>query len=89
MDLNLLKEFTLLARYLNYSRAARELNLNQPTLSRHIVQLEEELGVQLFLRDRQSVALTEAGRLFLPEAEAVTALPASRCCGRPGDGAFP
>ena len=73
MDLNLLKEFTLLARYLNYSRAVRELNLTQPTLSRHIVQLEEELGVQLFLRDRQSVALTEAGRLFLPEAEAVTA----------------
>ena len=73
MELNLLVEFALLARHLNYSRAARELNLTQPTLSRHIVQLEEELGVQLFRRDRQSVALTEAGRMFLPEAEGVVA----------------
>ena len=52
MELNLLMEFALLARYLNYGRAARELNLTQPTLSRHIVQLEEELGMQLFRRDR-------------------------------------
>ena len=73
MELNLLAEFVLLARHLNFSRAAQELNLTQPTLSRHIVQLEEELGVQLFRRDRQSVALTEAGRLFLPEASAVMA----------------
>ena len=73
MELNLLMEFALLARYLNYGRAARELNLTQPTLSRHIVQLEEELGMQLFRRDRQSVSLTGAGRMFLPEAEAVVA----------------
>ena len=73
LELNLLAEFALLARHLHYNRTARELNLTQPTLSRHIVQLEEELGVQLFRRDRQSVALTEAGKLFLPEAEAVLA----------------
>ncbi len=69
----MLAEFALLARHLNFSRTAQELNLTQPTLSRHIVQLEEELGVQLFRRDRQSVTLTEAGALFLPEAEAVLA----------------
>lgn len=73
MDLNLLREFDLLARHLNFSRTAQELNLTQPTLSRHIVQLEEELGVQLFRRDRQSVSLTEAGALFLKEAGAVLA----------------
>lgn len=73
MELNLLSEFVLLARYLNYGKTAQELNLTQPTLSRHIVQLEEELGVQLFRRDRQSVSLTEAGALFLPEATAVIA----------------
>ena len=71
MDLNLLTEFVTLARHLNFSRTAQELNLTQPTLSRHIVQLEEELGVQMFRRDRQSVSLTEAGALFLPEAAAV------------------
>ncbi|HJB99584.1 MAG TPA: LysR family transcriptional regulator [Candidatus Flavonifractor merdavium] len=73
MELNLLMEFALLARHLNFSRTAQELNLTQPTLSRHIVQPEEELGVQLFRRDKQSVALTEAGSLFLPEAAAVLA----------------
>ena len=73
MELNLLAEFVLLARYLNYSKTAQELNLTQPTLSRHIVQLEEELGIQLFRRDRQSVSLTEAGAMFLPEAAGVMA----------------
>lgn len=73
MELNLLAEFVQLARYLNFSRTAQELNLTQPTLSRHIVQLEEELGMQLFRRDKQSVTLTEAGALFLPEAGAVLA----------------
>ena len=65
VELNLLAEFVLLARYLNFSKTAQELNLTQPTLSRHIVQLEEELGMQLFRRDKQSVTLTEAGALFL------------------------
>lgn len=73
MDLNLLTEFVALAKHLNYSKTAQELNLTQPTLSRHIVQLEEELDVQLFRRDRQSVSLTDAGSLFLPEATAVMA----------------
>lgn len=73
LDLALLMEFVTLARHLNFSKAAQELNLTQPTLSRHIVQLEEEVDVQLFRRDRQSVSLTEAGALFLPEATAVMA----------------
>lgn len=72
-DLLILSEFAALAKHLNFSRTAQELNLTQPTLSRHIVQLEEELEVQLFRRDRQSVSLTEAGELFLPEALAVLA----------------
>ncbi len=73
VDINLLVEFLALARHLNFSRTAQALNLTQPTLSRHISQLEEALSVQLFRRDRQSVALTEAGELFFGEASAVVA----------------
>ena len=71
MELDILTEFSVLARHLNFSKAAQELNLTQPTLSRHIAQLEEALEVSLFRRDRQSVSLTDAGVLFLPEADAV------------------
>ncbi len=56
----------------NLSRAATEkLHVSQPSLSRQIRDLEEELGVQLFERRPKSVALTEAGRVFLEKARAI------------------
>ena len=71
MTILFLHEFLTLAKYLNFSKSARALNITQPTLSRHILQLETELGVQLFIRDSQSVRLTEAGRFFVQEAEKI------------------
>ena len=51
MDINRLNEFITLATLLNYSKAANQLYLTQPALSRHIHDLEQTLGTQLFIRD--------------------------------------
>ncbi len=53
---------------LNFSDAARALNIAQSTLSQQIRQLEDELGVQLFIRNSHSIRLTEAGEAMLPFA---------------------
>jgi len=60
-----LREFVLLAKYLNFSVAASKLYITQSVLSRHISSLEETLGVQLFNRTSQTVSLTDAGVYFL------------------------
>lgn len=57
------REFIVLATCLNYAKAAREPNVSQPSLSRHIADLERELGFQLF--ERKPMALTPAGRYFV------------------------
>jgi len=62
MELRHLKSFQAVADHLNFHRAAAEVNVSQPALSRHIAQLEAELGRALFLRDRKKVELTAAGR---------------------------
>jgi DNA-binding transcriptional LysR family regulator len=59
-----LKEFVVLAKYLNFSTAAEHLYISQPVLSRHIAALENELRVKLLHRNTQKVSLTEAGMLF-------------------------
>ncbi len=64
MKIEYLKEFVVLAKYLNFSTAAEHLYITQPVLSRHISSLEEELRVKLFHRNTQKVTLTEAGMLF-------------------------
>ncbi|MFI5981508.1 LysR family transcriptional regulator [Streptomyces sp. NPDC051555] len=61
--------FVAVARHEHVTRAAQELGVPQPTLSRAIVRLERDLGVTLFARKGRTVALTTAGRTFLASAE--------------------
>jgi DNA-binding transcriptional LysR family regulator len=71
MELRQLRYFVELARQLNFSRAAQRLNISQPPLSRQIQQLESELGLKLFVRDKRSVYLTDAGRALLDDAQSL------------------
>ena len=67
MKLDYLREFLVLGNTLNYSAAAKQLFITQPSLSKHIARLEEELGVRLFVRDTHNVSLTDAGKTCLAE----------------------
>lgn len=62
MELRVLKYFLAVARHRNITRAAEELHLTQPTLSRQLQDLEEELGTPLFTREKRRMELTEARR---------------------------
>lgn len=64
MELRVLRYFLMAAREENITRAAALLHITQPTLSRQLMQLEEELGVTLFHRGKYSISLTEDG-MFL------------------------
>ena len=74
MEIRVLKYFLLVAREENITRAANLLHLTQPTLSRQLMQLEEELGVQLFRRSKHHIILTEEGMLLRRRAEEIVAL---------------
>jgi DNA-binding transcriptional LysR family regulator len=73
LDLRKLRYFLAVAHHLNFGRAAGELLLAQPALSRAIQALESDLGVRLFERDRHQVALTPAGAALAREAETLLA----------------
>lgn len=69
MELRVLKYFLAVAREENITKAAALLHLTQPTLSRQLMQLEEELWVQLFRRSRYHIELTEDGMLLRRRAQ--------------------
>lgn len=73
MELRHLRYFEAVARHSHVTRAAEELHIAQPALSKQISQLEQELDVALFNRVGRSVRLTEAGEALLPHARAVLA----------------
>lgn len=68
MDIRQLKYFVAVANTRNFTRASELLHIAQPPLSRQIQLLEEELGVQLILRQSRPLRLTEAGRMFYEQA---------------------
>ncbi|MBW4717946.1 LysR family transcriptional regulator [Saccharothrix obliqua] len=69
LDLRLVRYFAVVAEHLNFARAAEELRVAQPSLSRQIQRLENTLGVRLLERTTQGSRLTAAGAAFLPEAQ--------------------
>ena len=71
MDINRIREFLTLSEELNYSKAANLLYITQPVLSRHIHDLEETLGGQLFVRDTHKVQLTDFGAICAEQMKVV------------------
>jgi LysR family transcriptional regulator, hydrogen peroxide-inducible genes activator len=74
MDLDQLRYFLKVAERQSFTRAAEDLALSQPALSRSIQKLEEELGRPVFERKTRSVALTDAGTLLASRARQVFAI---------------
>ncbi|WP_250278955.1 LysR family transcriptional regulator [[Clostridium] colinum] len=74
MDFRVLQYFLAITREQSISSAAKSLHLSQPTLSRQIKTLEEELGKQLFIRSNRTITLTEEGMLLRKRAEEITQL---------------
>ena len=74
MELRHLRYFVAVADELNFTRAAEKLHLAQPSLTRQIHNLEDELGVRLLNRTKNQVSLTEEGKSFLIDARRLVAL---------------
>lgn len=74
MELRVLNYFLAVAREENFTRAAQQLHLTQPTLSRQIADLEQELGVKLFVRSNHNIILTENGMILKRRAQEILSL---------------
>lgn len=74
MELRVLKYFLTVADEGNITRAADILHITQPTLSRQLMELEDELGTALLIRGKRSVTLTDEGFLFKQQAEMIVEL---------------
>ena len=74
MELRVLKYFLAVAREENITKAAEFLHITQPTLSRQLMQLEEELNAQLFIRGKNRIVLTDEGMLLRRRAEEIVDL---------------
>ena len=74
MDIRSIRYFMEVARELNITRAAENLHIAQPPLSRQIQQLEEELGVELFYRKKKKLQLTEVGEVLFHRGEQILTL---------------
>jgi DNA-binding transcriptional LysR family regulator len=74
MELRVLQYFLVVAREENITKAASLLHITQPTLSRQLMSLEEELGVKLFRRGKHSIVLTEDGMLLRRRAQEIVDL---------------
>ena len=88
LDLRLVGYFVAVADHQHFGRAATELRVAQPSLSRQIRRLEQQIGARLFDRTPQRTRLTEAGEAFLPRAKsllrsAAQAIAHSRCAAQP------
>lgn len=74
MELRVLNYFLVIAREENITKAAQILHISQPTLSRQLMQLEEEFGVKLFTRSNHNIILTEQGMLLRRRAQELVSL---------------
>lgn len=71
MNLNQLYYFQAIARLQHYGKAAEQLNIAQPSLSKSMANLEEELGLYLFEKSGRNVVLTKYGQIFLGHVDAI------------------
>ncbi|MGW0945509.1 LysR family transcriptional regulator [Streptomyces sp. NPDC002623] len=71
LDLRLVRYFTVVAEHGHFGRAAQALHITQPSLSRQVRRLEQQLGACLLDRTPRGTRLTEAGEVFLPRARAL------------------
>ncbi len=69
MELRVLEYYLMVAREENITKAAELLHITQPTLSRQLAQMEQELGVSLIKRGKHNIALTEEGMILKRRAQ--------------------
>lgn len=74
MEFRVLKYFLTVVREENITKAANILHITQPTLSRQLAQLEEDIGVKLFDRGTRKISLTNEGMLLRRRAEEIISL---------------
>src|SRR5690625_2661700 len=74
MEIRVLRYFIAVANHGNISAAANDLHLSQPTLSRQVRDLEQELRTDLFVRGNRKITLTDEGRFLLKKAREIVGL---------------